>query len=336
MKKIILIIACLSLFNGLFGQNISLIKPTKKNASSFAIVIDNTTFDKISKSVYEYRDAVQNDGLSTYILKGDWTNPDLLRDNLKKLYKRDSKLEGIVLIGDIPVVMVRKAQHMTTAFKMDEEKFDRNESSVCSDRFYDDLNLEFDYIGRDSIDTDFFYYNLKPDCAQKLNPTYYSGRIKFPRGLEGDKYNAIADFLKKAVEAKQENNILDNVVTFAGHGYNSDCLIAWQDENFIIKEQFPYIKNDSRNLKQLSFRMDRFMKYRLFDELQRSEVDAFFFNEHGSIDKQHISGPVNPTNAEEYLYQYKWDYGWIYHFLKSESKKRPEKEIIDQIKKNII
>lgn len=30
------------------------------------------------------------------------------------------------------------------------------------------------------------------------------------------------------------------------------------------------------------------MKYRVFDELVRPEVDAMFFNEHGSPDKQHV------------------------------------------------
>ena len=51
----------------------------------------------------------------------------------------------MVFIGDVPYVMVRNAQHMTTAFKMDEKKFPIDESSVCSDRFYDDLHLEFEY-----------------------------------------------------------------------------------------------------------------------------------------------------------------------------------------------
>lgn len=34
--------------------------------------------------------------------------------------------------------------------------------------------------------------------------------------------------------------------------------------------------------------MDDYMKYRVFDELVRPEVDAMFFNEHGSPDKQHV------------------------------------------------
>ena len=163
MKKIFLAIVSVCLTVSLMGQNIKVEKPTVKKGNAFVIVIDNATFNACQKQVYDYRDATQADGLSTYILRGDWENPMQLRNELKKLYKKAKNMEGIVLIGDIPVAMVRNAQHMTTAFKMDEDKFDRNESSVGSDRFYDDLNLEFEYIGRDSLDTEFFYYTLKTD-----------------------------------------------------------------------------------------------------------------------------------------------------------------------------
>ena len=190
MKKIFLAIVSVCLTVSLMGQNIKVEKPTVKKGNAFVIVIDNATFNACQKQVYDYRDAIQADGLSTYILRGDWENPMQLRNELKKLYKKAKNMEGIVLIGDIPVAMVRNAQHMTTAFKMDEDKFDRNESSVGSDRFYDDLNLEFEYIGRDSVDTDFFYYNLKTDCAQHLNPTYYSGNRNLPREVRGGPQDA--------------------------------------------------------------------------------------------------------------------------------------------------
>ena len=82
-----------------------------------------------------YRDALQNDGLATYIIRDNWTTPSLVREALIDLYKSDSCLEGIVLVGDVPVAMVRNAQHMTTAFKMDEENYPFIDSSVPSDRF---------------------------------------------------------------------------------------------------------------------------------------------------------------------------------------------------------
>ena len=325
MKKILLAIVSVCLAATVTAQNIKLEKPTSKKGNTFAIVIDNGTFEACKAQVYAYRDALQDDGLKTYILRGDWDSPMQVRTELQKLYKKAKNFEGIVLIGDIPVAMVRNAQHMTTAFKMDEDKFDRNESSVGSDRFYDDLNLDFEYLGRDSVDTDFFYYNLKTDCAQHLNPTYYSARIKYPAELGGDKYEAIGIFLEKAVNAKKTGENLDNIVTFAGHGYNSDCLITWLDESVTLEENFQFVKNSSRNLKQLNFRHEDYMKYRLFDELQRPEVDAIFFNEHGSIDKQHISELPAQETPQDYVNKYRHGWGWDagpYDILSKEVAKR--------------
>lgn len=343
MKRIFLAVVSICLTVSLMGQNIKLEKPTAKKTSSFAIVIDNGTFNAVSAQVYAYRDAVQNDGLATYILRGDWENPMQLRNELKKLYKKAKNLEGIVLVGDIPVAMVRNAQHMTTAFKMDEDNFDRNESSVGSDRFYDDLNLDFEYLGRDSVDTDFFYYALKTDCAQKLNPTYYSARIKYPSQLGGDKYQAIGAFLEKCAKAHQMEEPLDNMVTFAGHGYNSDCLITWLDETVTIDENFQFLGKSSRDFKQLNFRHEDYMKYRLFDELQRPEVDVIFFNEHGSIDKQHISEFPAQETPEDYVSRYAYG-GYFtpgpYSILSKEVAKRKKagmsKEETDAYAKRLI
>ena len=48
------------------------------------------------------------------------------------------------------------------------------ESSVPSDRFYDDFDLSFDFICRDTVETDVFYYRLSEDGAQHLRPDIYS------------------------------------------------------------------------------------------------------------------------------------------------------------------
>ena len=329
MKKIITLLFVFSTFCQLQAQTVTVDKPTAKAGNDFAIVIDNVTYEHTAESVLAYRDALQDDGLSTWILRADWQSPDQVREQLGILRKRAKKLEGIVLIGDIPVVMVRNAQHFTTAFKMDEKAFDRTESSVGSDRFYDTPDLKFEYIDKDE---DFWYYRLKDDSPQKLQPAFYSGRIKYPPMLGGDKYEAIARFLGKAVDAKRHPQDLDNIVTFAGHGYTSDCLNAWLDESIMLRECFPGVKPGRDNLKQLDFRMDTYMKYRLFDQLQRPEVDAFFFNEHGSIDKQHISGGELPSSTEEWVDQLKWGYGGVYMELGALCKKMDKDEAIAKLK----
>ena len=301
MKRILLfVIAAIVCTGQIFAQKAKVTKPTAKLNNSFAIVIDNVTFEKCHDAVIEYRNALEADGLATYIISGAWENPDQVKEQIKKVYAKAKNFEGIVLVGDVPYVMVRNAQHMTTAFKMDEKKFPIDESSVCSDRFYDDLHLEFEYLERDSTNSNKFWYKLTENSPQHLNPNFYSGRVFYPPMLGGDKYAAISKYLRKAVEAKKNPELLDKMVTFAGHGYNGDCLLVWQDEKIAMNENFPFLGKDHDSEKHLSFRMSPYMKYELFDEIERPGIDAFFFNEHGSIDKQHISGgPEYVTSLDE-------------------------------------
>ena len=277
------------------AAKISIERPAQKSATSFAVVIDAATYEKCHAEVAAYRDALQKDGLAVYTISADWTSPEEIRAELAKLYKSNSKkmpLEGCVFIGDVPYVSVQNAQHMTTAFKMNEERFPIDEASVTSDRFYDDLNLSFEFIKRDSVDNLRYYYKLSENSPQHLNPTFYSGRIHYPEQMGGDKYEATAKYLRKVVAERERQEKIDYMVTFAGAAYNSDCLVTWMDERVMLDEIFPQLsRNDHRALKQLNFRMNNYnMTYKLFAELERDEVDIMLFNEHGSPDKQHISG----------------------------------------------
>ena len=143
---------------------------------------------------------------------------------MRKTAKR-SPLEGVVFVGDIPIAMVRNAQHLTTAFKMDEDNFPMIQSSVPSDRYYDCPDLQFELIARDTTDRLLSYFNLACDSPQRLDPAFYSGRIRYPEQLGGDKYEGIARYLEKVVAERGKVDQLDNLVTYAGDGYNSDCLV---------------------------------------------------------------------------------------------------------------
>lgn len=292
MKKIFILLAFL-LPAAAWAQTVE--KPTAEGPLSFAVITDAETFRRARPAIYEYRDALQRDGLATYIVYDDWKNPDQVRDRIRRLLKKDRTLEGILLLGDIPVVRVRNAQHMTTAFKMDEQKFPKDESSVASDRFYDDLNLRFEFIERDGDD---FYYNLTADSPQSLDPTIYSGRVRYPELMGGDRYQAISAFLRKAVAERERAGRLETLVTYAGDHYNSDDLTVWIDEKIALNEHFPLTDRDNNSSRQLNFRMDDYMKFRLFDQMQRPDVDLFLFNEHGLVEKQQIS-PDIPVNSAE-------------------------------------
>ena len=297
MMKIAFLALCLLLSVGSQAQTV-IETPTQTQPTAFAIVIDNATYRATRNAVMQYRDAVQQDGLAAYIVRGDWKNPDEVKTDIAKVYRQAPALEGIVLVGDIPVAMIRNAQHMTTAFKMNETTFPFPQSSVPSDRFYDDLHLKFKFIRQDSVAPHLFYYELAEDSPQTLNPTFYSARIKYPEAWGGDKYQAIADFLEKAARLKQQQktNRLDEVVSFNGGSYNSDCLVAWMDEEKAYRENFPLAFRNSTSFKHWNFRMDNAMKYSLFDELQRPEADLFMFHEHGLPTQQLINNePVGDS-----------------------------------------
>ena len=300
----------------------TIVEPVQKQPTSFAIIIDHLTMENCRPEVEAYRKALEHDGLAVYTLSADWTSPDQIRGELKKLHKKNLKkmpLEGVVFVGDVPYASVQNAQHMTTAFKMNEERFPIEETAVTSDRFYDDLNLEFEFIKRDSINPLRHYYKLSESSPQQLNPTFYSGRIIYPEQMGDDKYKAISRYLRKVVAERRRNEKIDHVVTYAGAAYNSDCLVAWMDERLAIDEMFPQLseRNDVAQLTQLNFRM-RNAKEQLFDQIQRPEVDVMLFNEHGSPDKQHLDGEEPIEGFERRAKALRDE---VYYYLRREQRK---------------
>ena len=323
MRKIFFTIALsIAALTSQAKAKISVEQPEQKQPTSFAIVIDNQTYLSCQKEVEAYRKALGHDGLAVYTISAAWESPEDIRGELQKLYKKNMKkmpLEGVVFIGDVPYVSVQNAQHMTTAFKMNEERFPIEETAVTSDRFYDDLNLEFEFIKRDSINPLRFYYKLAEHSAQQLNPTFYSGRIIYPEQMGGDKYKAISHYLRKVVAERRRNERIDHVVTYAGAAYNSDCLVAWMDERLAIDEMFPQLttSNNISALTQLNFRMQN-AKEQLFDQIERQEVDVMLFNEHGSPDKQHLDGeePIEGFDRRAEALRSE-----VYYYLRREQRK---------------
>ncbi len=109
----------------------------EKNEPSFAVIVDQEVMDNCKSALEKYAASVEADGLKTHIIVDRWNIPDSIRTVLYTLYKTDG-LEGAVFIGNIPVPMIRDGQHLTTAFKMNQQR-PWEYSSVPSDRFYDDL-----------------------------------------------------------------------------------------------------------------------------------------------------------------------------------------------------
>ena len=263
MRRFFLLILAILLCSGLGAQQIA--------QRSFAIFVDKATAQACRAELEAYRDVITAEGLPAEILAGDWATPEQVRDRIRQLY-RDKGLEGAVFVGDIPVAMVRGAQHFTSAFKMDQRQFPMFDSSVPSDRFYDDFGLKFRFIAQDSTRHDLFYYWLTGDSAQRIHSDIYTGRIRavLP-GEEG--FAQIRAYLKKAVAAHKENNPLDRVVSYTGEGSFSNSLSAWKDESITLREQMPAAFRDADGAKFYMFYMYPDIKDVLAREMARPDVD---------------------------------------------------------------
>lgn len=120
-----------------------------KSPTTFAIFIDSRSYEAAAAEVDAYRAAVERDGLGTYLLIDEWQNPESVRSEIIRMTEAQPHLEGVVFVGDIPIAMIRDGQHLTSAFKSSQDR-DWKDSSVPSDRYYDDPELQFEFLRRDA------------------------------------------------------------------------------------------------------------------------------------------------------------------------------------------
>lgn len=289
---------CLMVSTGVWAQQV--IAPSVKTPTSFAIIIDSESYRRVGDAVQSYRAAIEQDGLGTYIAISDWKNPDEIRTMLQKWYK-DTKqpLEGAVFVGDIPIPMVRDGQYLTSAFKMNQSR-DWKESSVPSDRFYDDFGLTFDFIKQDADNPLYYYYSLSPDSSPYLEPSIYTGRIK-PLELPGvDKYKLLEKYLNKVVRLKsqEKDNVIDNFVMARGHSYNSEDKLAWAGEQLALREQLPQLFKPGNTVKFYDFDFVFPAKGIYLNEVQNNSLDVLLFHHHGATDTQYLNGYENVSEVE--------------------------------------
>lgn len=280
------------------GQDI--IAPSIKSKTAFAIVVDAKSFDEAKNEIIAYKRVIENDGLGTYILTHNWESPDQIRQLLINLYNDNkSPLEGAVFLGDIPIPMLRDAQHLTSAFKMNQKR-DWQQSSIPSDRFYDDFGLKFDYIKQDSVKSLYHYYSLRADSEQRLNSNIYSARIKPLEKGQKDKYTQLREYLSKVVQirSQEKNNIIDNLTVARGHGYNSESRVAWSGEQLALKEQFPQLFKAGNSVKFMDFDSYWPMKPYWLNEVQSPDLDIMLFHHHGSNDYQYINGYKSGSDVQ--------------------------------------
>ncbi|MGE0077864.1 MAG: HEAT repeat domain-containing protein [Bacteroidales bacterium] len=271
---------------------------------SVAVVVDKVTYQKVAPDIDAYLKSIETDGKKAILVVDKWGIPDSIRADLKGLYTT-ANLEGVVLVGDIPIPMIRDAQHLSTAFKMNQKR-DWRDSSIPSDRFYDDFDLKFDYIKQDSTVKLYHYYSLRADSPQYISCDIYSARIKAPKIPGKDKYQAVSDYFKKVVADKAHKRQMKNILYFAGHGYNSNSLNARVDEAWALKEQFPFLNKElGTSLNFIDHTFDDFSKSRLMGALADPRVDLAILHHHGSDDTQYLNGSPKASDANTWISQTK-------------------------------
>ena len=309
----------------------------KPGRASVAVVIDQDCYSQTKDAVNEYVDAMELDGKTGILLIDEWGVPDSIRVRLETLH-REKALEGAVLIGDIPVPMIRDAQHLSSAFKMDQKR-DWKESSIPSDRYYDDFHLQFNFLSRDKDRKDFFYYSLAPESPQQIRSDIYTARIKPAQGQ--DKYKAIADFLRKAVRTKKAaieaagrgtNGLAlaepDRVMFFAGHGYNSESMVSRMNEYKALHEQIPSVNKPGGKVDFINFDFDKSVKTRLLSALGDEDLDVALLHHHGYNDMQLLNGSPYESTPDGWL-----DLARNYFRGKMRSSRNPEATRKDFIKR---
>lgn len=265
----------------------------------FAIVVDPVSYKEACTDIDNYAKAVENDGLKTYIIVDRWGVPDSIRFQLQQLYlQKECPIEGAVFVGDIPVPMIRDAQHLTSAFKMNQETFPRTESSVPSDRFYDDFDLKFNFLDKDEQYPLYYYYSLSPDSPQFLSPEIYSGRIKMSAD-DASKYDKLRAYLQKVVALKQNTNPADQLLYFSGQGYVSESMMARIDEKLALVENFPWTRIQQNGIEYIDHKRDAAVKYRLMSELQRNDLDIAILHHHGDVEIEYMNDLPEPQTTKD-------------------------------------
>lgn len=258
--------------------------------SLFAIVTDRESYRQAKKEINAYAETIEQiNGLKTIILIDRYGVPDSLRNELYRLYCRKKQpLVGAVFVGDIPIPMLRDAQHLTSAFKMN-QRMDRRESSVPSDRFYDDFNLQFSFEGQDP-DRPYFYYSLKGASSQRVHSNIFTGRIRPTDSGNTSRYAKLKNYLLKVIKAKRSQEKLEDVFYFTGSGSLSNSKVAAMDEKATYYEHFPWLKERRQNsISYMDFSQKKFIKECLMNELMRPELDFAVLHHHGDWDTQYLN-----------------------------------------------
>ncbi len=258
-----------------------------KTDNTVLLIVGADVKNKAVDELEYFSDALHNDGLTAIIVDEFSYSPDTIRNVIYEYYL-DRNIEGVIFIGDIPVPMLRDAQHLTSAFKMDQQRYPFYRSSIPSDRYYEDFDLAFDFLMQDTVSPHLFYYSLNYKSPQLLTPDIYSGRIRIP--WDDDNCTLLKAYLKKAADSHLNPDPVEKIMFFAGHGYNSESITARLDEKVTLLQQFPGLNRQNKGLEFIDHSFEEYIKYPLLAELADPDLDIALLHHHGGADAQYLNG----------------------------------------------
>lgn len=270
----------------LFAVSLIILSLSCSKRAGIAVVIDPKSESEAAEELAAYESSLKADGYSVIRLSEEWESPETIRQQLKELYKK-GKIKGAVFIGDIPIPMIRDAQFFTSAFKMDQTR-PLKESSVPSDRYYDDFDLTFEYLSKDDDGDPYFYYSLTSGRDVPLQSEIFSGRIRPTDTEASTRYEKLRLYLKKAAEAHKNPDRLDHIFIFTGSGSIAESKQAHIDEQFSMKEHFPWMESLPDAISYIDNKDYDPLKPRIKNELMRPELDIAFLHHHGDYDTQYF------------------------------------------------
>lgn len=292
-----------SLLAALTVADLQVVPPERPLACSIAAVVDARTWDVIQPSWERWRAAQAARGVGVTLVLLQDASAEVLRAELQRL-SSSARIEGVVLCGEVPVPMLRGAQHLTSAFKMDEDRYPRTESSVPSDAYYADFDLVWTSLPREPADALRHYFELAPTSPQQLRRELWISRL----GFEGPTAaNQLADYLlaragemERGSSIEQGAELLDRVASFEGHGYVSESLDAWAGRTALWREGFPHLFGAPKGAaawRAFHHLGSRDQLTRFVRELQDPLLDLVVVHAHGDVSSQLLLGEPEHTTV---------------------------------------
>mgnify|MGYP002853546786 CR=1 FL=1 len=269
----------------------------------FAIVIDPESYRQARAEVTDYARAIEEmQGFHVYTIEDRWGVPDSIRAELQRLHtQKTDPIVGAVFVGDIPVPMIRDAQFLTSAFKMN-QAMPWRDSSVPSDRFYDDFGLRFKFLKRDSVEwIHLFYYSLAAEGNQTLHPDLFTGRIRPTDAGGTSRYEKLRAYLRKATAAKRNPEAFQSVFTYTGSGSVNESRVAHIAEQMAMHEHFPALPQHNGTFSYMDYADQPYIKRRLMNEMMRPDLSLGIMHHHGDYDTQYLTHQPKPSGVEQAL-----------------------------------